>query len=93
MMIVCVLSSAAVWIRAYTFNTMSDNIARMLKYDLVFALLNKDIGFYDNQTTGDILSRIGTDSQILQDGLSTNISMFLRAFIFIIATVVILSII
>jgi ATP-binding cassette, subfamily B (MDR/TAP), member 9 len=48
------------------------------------------VTFYDKHKTGDILSRMGSDVTIIQDGLSSNISMFIRALSFIIVTLVIL---
>ena len=54
-------------------------------------LLKKDVAFFDVYKTGDMLSRISSDTTVVQDGLGTNISMFLRAFVFIIGTLVVLS--
>lgn len=92
-MIVCVISAFCVWYRAYLFNTMSEKIAKLIKYDFVSSLINKDITFFDSQKTGEILSRIANDTQVIQDGLSTNISMFIRTMIFIVATLIILALI
>ena len=91
MMIVCIASAIMVWHRAFTFNMMSEKIALYIRYDLVWQLLSKDIGWYDTQKTGDILSRIANDTSIIQDGLSTNISMFFRSFVFIIASFIIMG--
>jgi len=49
-------------------------------------LINKDIEFFDETKTGEILSRISSDTGVIQDGLSTNISMFIRCSIIIICT-------
>jgi len=72
---------------------MSERIAKLIKYDFVSSLINKDITFFDSQKTGEILSRIANDTQVIQDGLSTNISMFIRTMIFIVATLIILALI
>lgn len=34
--VICTVSAIACGIRAYTFNTLSEAIARMIRYDLVF---------------------------------------------------------
>jgi ABC-type multidrug transport system fused ATPase/permease subunit len=52
-------------------------------------LINKDIAFFDETKTGEILSRISSDTGVIQDGLSTNISMFFLSSIIIIATLAI----
>jgi ATP-binding cassette, subfamily B (MDR/TAP), member 10 len=51
------------------------------------------VGFFDKHKTGDILSRISSDTAVVQDGLGTNISMFTRSAVFIIISVAILNII
>jgi ABC-type bacteriocin/lantibiotic exporter with double-glycine peptidase domain len=39
------------------------------------------------------VSRLGSDTAVIQDGLSTNVSMFLRSFLFIIVAFVFLFLI
>ena len=93
MMIIVLFSGAMVWIRGTTFNSMSERIAKEVRYDLFYFILHKDVAFFDETKTGEILSRISSDTSVIQDGLSTNISMFLRCFIFIVVTLVILCLI
>ena len=69
---------------------VSERIANHLRYDLYHSLINKDVEFYDERKTGDLLSRIGADIAVVQDGLSTNVSIFLRSLIFVIAAFVFL---
>lgn len=71
-------------IRGYLFNMISERIALHLRRDLYISILNKDVGFFDARKTGDFLSRLSSDTSVIQDGLSTNVSMFLRALILII---------
>ena len=56
-------------------------------------MLKKDISFYDDRKTGDLVSRLNSDIQVIQDSLSTNISMFVRSLLFIVAVLIILIII
>ena len=61
--------------------------------------------FFDSKKTGDLckfdidwliylaVSRIGADIAVVQDGLSTNVSMFVRSFIFIIVAFIFVFII
>lgn len=84
------MSSVCVFIRATLYNIISERIARNLRYDLYHALINKDVEFFDNRKTGDLLSRLGSDIAVIQEGLSTNVSMFLRSFIFILVSFVFL---
>lgn len=93
MMIIVMFSAVMVWIRGTTFNSMSERIAKEVRYDLFHFILHKDVAFFDETKTGDILSRISSDTSVIQDGLSTNISMFVRCLIFIVVTLFILCLI
>ena len=39
----------------------------------------KDVAFYDSFKTGEMLSRLGSDTQAVQDGLTTNVAMFVKS--------------
>jgi len=93
MLVMVIFSGICVWIRGTMFNTISERIAKQLRYDLFYFLINKDVAFFDEMKTGDILSRISSDTQVVKDGLSTNISMFVRTMVFIIATLIVLCLI
>lgn len=92
MLIICVVSGISSGMRGAIFNMMSYKIARDIKYDLFWYLVRKDVTFFDEKKTGDILSRISSDVAVLQDGLSTNVSMFVRALVFIVISIVILCV-
>ena len=91
MMVIVIISSGFSWVRGTTFNTISERVAKYLRYDIVIHLLKKDVGFYDVNKTGDILSRISTDTEVIQNGMGTNISMLIRALTFIAGTMVVLT--
>lgn len=41
--------------------------------------MKKDVTFYDDIRTGDMLSRLNSDTQVVQDGLSTNVMMAVKS--------------
>lgn len=51
--------------RAYLFSIMSERIARNLRHDFFESTINKDIAFFDERRTGDLLSRINSDIQVI----------------------------
>lgn len=59
------LSGVASGLRGSVFNIMSEKIARDLRYDLFYFLIRKDIGWYDENKTGEILSRISKDTAVI----------------------------
>ena len=87
--IIVAVSGVAAGIRGFIFAISTAGISHDLKYDLFHSLLRKDVAFFDENKTGDLLSRMASDTQVVQNGLSMNISMFIRAMITIIATLII----
>ena len=87
---ICIVSGIASGARGRIFNLMSYKIARDIKYDLFWYLVRKDVTFFDEKKTGDILSRISSDVAVLQDGLSTNVSMLIRGLVFVCISIFIL---
>ena len=65
MMIIVIFSAVMVWIRGTTFNSMSERIAKEVRYDLFYFILHKDVAFFDETKTGDILSRISSDTSVI----------------------------
>ena len=64
--------------RAAIYNILSERIARNLRKDFYDNLMSKDIPFFDESRTGDLVSRLNSDIQVIQDTLGTNMSMFVR---------------
>jgi len=65
MMVIVIFSAVMVWIRGTTFNLMSERIAKEVRYDLFYFILHKDVAFFDETKTGDILSRISSDTSVV----------------------------
>jgi ABC-type multidrug transport system fused ATPase/permease subunit len=65
MLYIVVISSAMVWVRGTTFNTMSEKLAQQLRYDFFYQMMNKDIPFFDEHRTGEILSRMSSDISVI----------------------------
>lgn len=57
-------------IRDLLMGWASQRLGGMLRVSLFEALVNQDVAFFDDNRTGDILSRIGSDTQVVQDGLT-----------------------
>ena len=76
--------------RAAIYNILSERIARNLRKDFYDSLVSKDIEFFDSKRTGDLVSRLNSDIQVIQDTLGTNMSMFVRGVLQIIVMLVVL---
>ena len=51
---------------------------KRLRCDLFDSIVSQEIAFFDETSTGDLLSRLSSDCQMLQTALTVNMSMLLR---------------
>lgn len=78
--------------RAAIFNITSDRIARSVRVDYFKACMEKDMSFYDTRRTGDLLSRLNADVMVVQDALSSNVSMVSRGIVVILQAFIAMAI-
>lgn len=52
-----------------------------LRVKLMDSLLSQDIGFFDTTKTGDITSRLSSDTTLVGDQVSLNVNVFLRSLV------------
>lgn len=64
--------------RAILFSLAGERGVRRVREHLFRSLVSQEVAFFDEARTGDLVSRIGTDSASLQGLLSANLSMALR---------------
>jgi ABC-type multidrug transport system fused ATPase/permease subunit len=70
MAVAVVGSSICTLLRIRWFLEVACRVSWMIKYDLFNSLIHKDITFYDNNKTGELLSRMDSDTEIIQGALS-----------------------
>lgn len=63
--IVMAVSGVCTFLRDIIFGITSQRLGKNLRQKLFNALLGKDVTFYDNIRTGDILSRLSSDTEIV----------------------------
>lgn len=80
MLLFLAIQSLAAALRYYLFTLAGERIVKRIRSQLFDTLLEQEIGYFDSQKTGDLMSRINSDSTVLQNTLSVNISMILRNF-------------
>ena len=84
------ISAVCTFIRDFIFGVTSQRIGSAIRLKLYDSLIKKDISFFDNFKIGDLLSRLGSDTQVVQDGLSSNVAMFIKSAAVWVGTIVIL---
>lgn len=64
--------------RAYSFNVAGERVVARLRANLYDALMRQEVAFFDERRTGELTSRLASDTTVLQNAVTTNISMLLR---------------
>ncbi len=76
--IVVAVQAISTGIRYVLFTTAGERIVTQLRRDLFARLLDQEIAFFDERRTGELQSRLASDTTVLQNAVSVNISMALR---------------
>ena len=56
------------------FGLIGERIGNNLRTNLFSSMINKDVEFYDENRTGELISRISSDTQVVQEGLTTAVA-------------------
>ncbi len=63
----------------YMFFTRSgERVVARLRKDLYASILRQEVAFFDERKTGELTSRLASDTSVLQNAVSVNVSMALR---------------
>jgi ATP-binding cassette subfamily B protein len=73
--LVAAVSSA---LRYSLFTIAGERVVARLRSDLFARLMEQDIAFFDEKKTGELTNRLASDTTVLQNTVSVNISMGLR---------------
>ncbi|KAJ6734842.1 ABC TRANSPORTER B FAMILY MEMBER 27 [Salix purpurea] len=76
--LIVVVGSLCTALRAWLFSSASERVVARLRKDLFSHLISQEIAFYDVTRTGELLSRLSEDSQIIKNAATTNLSEALR---------------
>ncbi len=78
MVAVFVVQGVAMALRFYFFTTAGERVVTRLRQDLFASLMSQEVGFFDERKTGELTNRLASDTTVLQNAVSVNISMGLR---------------
>ncbi|MEO0601423.1 MAG: ABC transporter transmembrane domain-containing protein, partial [Myxococcota bacterium] len=65
-------------VRAWLFTVAGERVVARLRTDLYGAIIGQDISFFDRSRTGELTNRLASDTTVLQNTVTVNISMGLR---------------
>lgn len=67
-------------LRYALFSISGERVVAKLRSRLFAVLIEQEIAFFDERRTGELLNRLSSDTAVLQNAVSVNISMALRFF-------------
>ncbi|KAG6716540.1 hypothetical protein I3843_04G049500 [Carya illinoinensis] len=76
--LIVVIGSLCTALRAWLFSSASERVVARLRKDLFSHLVHQEIAFFDVTRTGELLSRLSEDTQIIKNAATTNLSEALR---------------
>jgi subfamily B ATP-binding cassette protein MsbA len=79
-------------VQVYLLTATAERVIAKLRTDLFAHLVHLSPGFFTDRRTGELTSRLSSDTTVLQTVLSSNLSEFARQSIFLIGAVVLLTI-
>ncbi|EXB28867.1 ABC transporter B family member 25 [Morus notabilis] len=77
-LLIVVVGSLCTALRAWLFSSASERVVARLRKNLFAHLIHQEIAFYDVTRTGELLSRLSEDTQIIKNAATTNLSEALR---------------
>nr|QUF59446.1 ATP-binding cassette transporter Abcb10-like [Brachionus angularis] len=86
--LIYLIGSFASGLRSWLFEVAGQRVVARLRQDVFNSIIKEDIKFFDINRTGELTSRISSDSQVLQSAVTTNLSMFARYLLQIIGSII-----
>ena len=77
-MLILLFGTACTFIQMSIFGLTGERLGNALRKRLFGSLINKDVEFYDENRTGDLISRISSDTQVVQEGLTTAVAQSVK---------------
>ncbi len=78
LIIIFAATAVAAALRFVLYQRAGERVVTKLRADLYQAILAQDVAFFDEERTGEIASRLSSDTTILQTTVTANLSMVLR---------------
>jgi ABC transporter fused permease/ATP-binding protein len=76
--IIALVQGVAVAIRYMLFSVAGSRTVTRIREQVFQRILDQEIGFFDERRTGELTSRLSSDTAVLQSAVSSNISIGLR---------------
>ncbi|WP_225413350.1 ABC transporter ATP-binding protein [Stigmatella hybrida] len=78
MTFILAIQALAVALRYYLFTTAGERVVTRLRQKLFANIMGQEVAFFDERKTGELTNRLASDTTVLQNTVSSNVSMVLR---------------
>lgn len=78
MILIFTVSSVFSFIRGALFTLSGERLVARFRTQVFDAIINQDVSFFDKNQSGELQSRLSNDSSVIQNAVTTNVSMGLR---------------
>lgn len=76
--VIFLIQGITIALRSYLFTVAGERVVTRLRDQLYSHVISQEIAFFDRTRTGELLNRLASDTTVLQNAVSVNISMLLR---------------
>jgi ATP-binding cassette subfamily B protein len=77
--LVAVIFGVSIAIRFILFSVAGERVVTRLRERLYRSIIDQEIAFFDARRTGELVSRLASDTSVLQSAVTVNVSMALRS--------------
>lgn len=78
LIVISLSGSVFTFFRAWLFTLAGERLVARLRNTLFAVMTFQDISFFDKNRTGELTNRLASDTQVIQNAATVNVSMFLR---------------
>lgn len=90
LVVLFLIQSVFAMVRAWLFTVAGERVVARLRTDLFRAVIGQEIAFFDKTRTGELTNRLASDTTVLQNTVTVNISMALRHVVAVIGGITLL---
>jgi ABC-type multidrug transport system fused ATPase/permease subunit len=91
LLIILIIGGIFTVLRGWCFGLIGERIVRNIRVSLFEKITTLDISFFDENNTGDLVSRLTSDTAAIQSCLSVNVSIGLRSLAQVLISIIILG--
>jgi ABC-type multidrug transport system fused ATPase/permease subunit len=90
LVIVFFIGGVTTAVRGWLFTLIGERLVRNLRTQLFEKIVKQDVAFFDQNKTGELISRLSSDTVVVQSCLSVNISQGLRSVAQVVVSIILL---